>query len=157
MAYPIGRSYRLGVSLAGLWLLGALTVSAWWFDQAASRATLTWRLFVLLFTLILAGMALFSFWRTQVRRRLVFDGGQWYLTGADARHKPTEPAHVAILWDAQRCMLLRWPSVDRECLQARWLWADASSDPLRWHLLRCALYSPANRPAAEVVDDSGRN
>ncbi|WP_423460841.1 hypothetical protein [Ottowia sp. VDI28] len=148
--YPVGRSPRLGVILLGLWLAGAVTVLSWWADQASDRSGLAWRLGLLLSVLALTGWALHSFWRTQIKRQLAFDGDRWHLShpsGAEAFPLLTEQAQVAVLWDAQRCMLLRWPSAGQGARRAAWLWAEASSDPLRWHLLRCALYSPANRPA----------
>lgn len=154
VAYPTGRSYRLGVGLAGLWLAGAVAVLAWCLHQAASQEISAWRIWVLMLALVLTGVTLFFFWRSQTPRRLVFDGDQWHLTGGDLPPRPVEPIHVAILWDAQRCMLLRWPSSGHRGLSALWLWVDASIDPYRWHLLRCALYSPANRPHAEIIDDS---
>ena len=156
VAFPVGRTYRLGVSLLGLWLTGVVAVLSWWVDQVVSRPTLTWRLGLLLSVLVLSGTALMSFWRAQIKRRLVFDGDQWHLVGPNVPAPPSEPAHVAILWDAQRCMLLRWPAESQGARQARWLWAEASSDLKRWHLLRCALYSPANRSSGEIADDSAR-
>ena len=149
MAYPVGRSHRLGVILWALWLAGGVTVLSWWANQAASRSAPGWRLGLLLAALTLTGVGLYSFWRAQCKRWLAFDGDRWHLSGAGILPSSAEPVHVAVLWDAQSCMLLYWPAAGQGPRQAKWLWAEASSDPLRWHLLRCALYSPANRPAIQ--------
>lgn len=146
VAYPVGRSRRLGVILLALWLAGAVTVLAWWIDQASSRPASGWRLGFLMLVLTLSGVGLCAFWRNQVKRSLAFDGDQWHLSDASLLSASPEPVHVTVLWDAQLCMLLRWPAAKQGSRRAKWLWAEASSDPLRWHLLRCALYSPANRP-----------
>ncbi|WP_431777351.1 hypothetical protein [Ottowia caeni] len=150
VVYPVGRSPQLGFGMLALWLVAAVVVLCWSGDQGLGRNFLEWRLALLLLALAVSGGALWSFWRSQRARKLAFDGSRWLVEGPDVIPDPAEPTQIAIVLDAQRCMLLRWPAVSRKSHQVKWLWADASSDPLRWHLLRCALYSPANRPTGTV-------
>ena len=46
-----------------------------------------------------------------------------------------------VISGAQRWMLL-WFHPGAAGERGRWLWAEAASEPARWHLLRCALYLP---------------
>ena len=70
-------------------------------------------------------------------RRLRWDGERWWVI--DSRGEQ-EGAQVQVRLDAQRWMLLWFH--DPAAARATWLWAQASHDPVRWHLLRCALYLP---------------
>ena len=70
-------------------------------------------------------------------RRLRWDGEHWWVI--DSRGEQ-EGAQVQVRLDAQRWMLLWFLPVGSS--RGTWLWAQASVDPQRWHLLRCALYSP---------------
>ena len=86
-------------------------------------------------------------------RRLRWDGERWWVI--DSRGEQ-EGAQVQVRLDAQRWMLLwlvhpvmsgaqRWMLLwflPVGSSRGTWLWAQASVDPQRWHLLRCALYSP---------------
>lgn len=47
------------------------------------------------------------------------------------------PCRVAVVLDLQSVMLVR-ASVSGQC--SHWLWLLASTDRIRWHRLRCALY-----------------
>ena len=157
VAYPVGRSRQLAFGLLALWWVGAAVVACWWVAQGIVPSFLEWRMILLLLALVLTGAALWSFWCSQARCRLVFDGDQWQLEGHEGTLIPGERTQVAIAFDGQRRMLLRWPAVPRKGQQLKWLWAEASSDPLRWHLLRCALYSPANRPTCAGAGGNKEN
>ncbi len=74
-------------------------------------------------------------------------GERWLLhTPGTEPDRGGEGAGVEVRLDAQRWLLLRFR--DPAEAGAHWLWAQASHDPARWHLLRCALYSAAPSPAA---------
>ncbi len=151
VAYPVGRSPQLAAVLIVLWLFGGAVVLCAFAGLGGGRSLIGWRIALLLSALLLSGFSLWSFWCAQIKRRLIFDGDQWLLEGEVAMGFPGEPAQVVIAFDGQRCMLLRWPAVPRESKQVKWLWAEAHSDPRRWHLLRCALYSPANRSTRKIT------
>ena len=82
-------------------------------------------------------------------RRLRWDGERWWVI--DSRGEQ-EGAQVEVRLDAQRWMLLWFH--DPAAARATWLWAQASHDPVRWHLLRCALYSAAPLAAGSPADAS---
>jgi hypothetical protein len=52
--------------------------------------------------------------------------------------------------DLQRAVLL---SFEQPVRRRIWLWAEAGRDPVRWHLLRCALYSASLPAAPELAAD----
>ena len=89
--------------------------------------------------MIFSGLGLRAFWRSQQPRQLVWDGARWALDGPASGQDGGGPARVQVGFDGQRVLLLRWDAPTRR--RGAWLWAQASSDPVRWHLLRCALYS----------------
>lgn len=151
VAYPVGQSPQLAVVLIVLWLIGGAVVFCAFAGLGGGRSLIGWRLALLLASLLLSGFSLWSFWRAQIRRRLIFDGDQWLLEGDVATGFPGEAVQVAIVFDGQQRMLLRWPAVPRESKHVKWLWVEAHSEPLRWHLLRCALYSPANRSTCKIT------
>lgn len=138
------------MALAGFWLAGAGVVLCWWLDQKAGNVESGWRLSVLLAVLTLTAVGLRLFWRNQWTGKLVFDGDHWWLLLAEKRGffpRTGEPARIAVILDAQRAMLLRLPATG---VPAAWLWVEKACDPVRWHALRCALYSPANRPTGSA-------
>ncbi|MET4576340.1 hypothetical protein [Ottowia thiooxydans] len=154
VVYPVGRTRLLAGALLGLWLIAALVSLGWLLAQVSDRASFIWRISLLITVLLACGFGLIFFWRAQISQRLVFDGGQWWLYGPDMTPQANHGEPVAVMLDAWGGMLLRWPGVGHGLnSQAKWLWAEATSVPSRWHLLRCALYSPANRPVAEVSGD----
>ncbi|WP_156909389.1 hypothetical protein [Ottowia thiooxydans] len=155
VVYPVGRTRQLGWALLGLWFVSAMVVLAWWGSQMSGRPSFAWRLSLLLVVLLVSGLGLLLIWCAQTPHRLVFDGGQWWLYGPDMKPLPNEEGCVAVVLDARRAVLLRWPEARSGfATRAKWLWAESTSVPSRWHLLRCALYSPANRPVAEAVGGS---
>ncbi|MBH1962859.1 MAG: hypothetical protein I8H77_00920 [Comamonadaceae bacterium] len=154
VVYPVGRTPRLAGALLGLWLMSILVGLAWSLAQVSEQTSFIWRLSLLLTVLIACGLGLIFFWRTQISQRLAFDGGEWWLYGPDMTPQTNLGEPVAVVLDAWGGMLLRWPGAGCGLnSQAKWLWAEATSVPSRWHLLRCALYSPANRPVAEVAGE----
>ena len=78
-------------------------------------------------------------------RRLRWDGERWWVI--DSRGEQ-EGAQVQVRLDAQRWMLLWFRPVGSS--RGTWLWAQASVDPQRWHLLRCALYLPQSSADATL-------
>jgi hypothetical protein len=51
--------------------------------------------------------------------------------------------------DLQRHFMLRLRGTDGT---GSWLWAEAATDPARWHALRCAVYS---RAMTDAQSDAG--
>jgi hypothetical protein len=121
-----------------LWLAGMAAAAG--VLSLTSMSRFQWYSATLLVTSVAAcAAACLVFWRSQCLRTLVWDGERWSL-------KPSEPGVVgearAQVWmDIQCAMLIGLKQVHaRRCI---WLWAEAAHDPVRWHLLRCALYSSA--------------
>ncbi len=148
VVYPVGRTRLLAWVLAVGWALGALMLSLiyfLYFPVDASRLKAIFMIAILLLT----SAALMTWWRRQARRTIRWDGERWQL-GAEQVDVIDDSAWIEVVLDVQRALLLRYRSGARSV----WLWAQASSDPARWHLFRCALYSRAGHPAAEPLPDA---
>ena len=155
VSYPVGRSAALAGVLA-LPLLLAAALAAWACFDAKAGAHIGPTAIVLIVSVALAVAAACHFWRRQPLRTLHWDGSEWRLgegTAAAAGDASAAATCVQVRADAQRWLLLWYPAAgDR---RGQWLWAQASSDPARWHLLRSALYSPqpsAGGPGAAATD-----
>lgn len=136
VTYPVGRARPLALLLAGLWLAGALlTLALWWMPRAPLGGLAGG---LLVGSLVATGAALLGFWRSQSARRLIWNGACWGLREG-AIESAGDEVRVEVRLDAQRALLLRYRDPHRA--RPLWLWAQASSDAGRWHLLRCALYS----------------
>ena len=146
--YPVGRTPALGRALAALGLAGLLATLGNW--PAGTLAG--WRLGGALALWLVSVGALWSFWRGQTRRWLVFDGERWSLGEPDEGDRPTHLAPLAdvrVAFDAQRNLLLSARAEGDGPLMRRWLWAARQAAPGHWHLLRSALYSPPARAPEE--------
>ena len=154
VSYPSGRSGSLKRALWGLGLLGALPSVYLLFEalvlQGSARAAIV-SVAICVVLWLVACLALAQFWRRQRARTLRWDGADWWLgaPGQGAAGGDEARGRATIRVDGQRCLLLRWTPAQGG--EAAWLWADAAIDPVRWHLLRCALYSKPPRPG----DDAG--
>jgi toxin CptA len=138
VTYPVGPTPLLGALLALLWLAGAGGVVLMLFLAPAGAPSAPSAI-ILIVSLILSGLGLGAFWRSQHPGQLAWDGACWTLDGPASGQDGGGPARVQVGFDGQRVLLLRWNAPTRR--RGAWLWAQASSDPVRWHLLRCALYS----------------
>ena len=138
VTYPVGRTPLLGALLALLWLAGAGGVVFVLFLAPTGTPSAPSAI-ISIVSLIFSGLGLRAFWRSQQPRQLVWDGARWALDGPASGQDGGGPARVQVGFDGQRVLLLRWDAPTRR--RGAWLWAQASSDPVRWHLLRCALYS----------------
>ncbi|MDO5288153.1 MAG: hypothetical protein Q4F13_00765 [Pseudomonadota bacterium] len=135
--YPTGRSGRLLVLLVLPWLLAVFILLAGLleaYNHAVSWPALIGQAMLSLVALLLSGWSLGRFWQAQAVCQLAWDGQGWYLDGAD------RAGQVTVCLDVQHAMLLCYWWPDRS--GRTWLWADAQAFVQRWHLLRCALYSP---------------
>ena len=154
VTYPTDRSTTLARALGLLALLGAVPWVWMLFEALAlqeSAQTAIISVAICVFLWLAACLALAQFWRRQRARTLRWDGADWWLgaPGQGAAGGDEARGCATVRVDGQRCLLLRWtPAPGGE---AAWLWADAAIDPVRWHLLRCALYSKPPRPG----DDAG--
>ncbi|MDO5692188.1 MAG: hypothetical protein Q4G70_06880 [Pseudomonadota bacterium] len=135
--FPVGRTRALAVGLLALSAGGLLMLMSTWF-WPSTGAHKAWSAMVLAVFSGAATMACWRFWRQQVPRHLRWDGERWWLLVVSGGEQ--EGALVQVRLDAQRWMLLWFRPEDGG--RAIWLWAQASVDRQRWHLLRCALYSP---------------
>lgn len=149
VVFPVGRTRALAGVLATLaaggWVLLALGLLWPAPPLWSARAALA-----LMLAALAATAGCWHFWQRQTARQLRWDGECWWLADAGREHEGAPPE---VRLDAQRWMLLWFRPLPgrRGC----WLWAQASADAPRWHLLRCALYSPVTSTApgdAPAVD-----
>ena len=133
----MGRSRLLASLLIAAWLAGLGAVLLMHFSGLAYASQARTAIILIAFV-VLSGIAAIAFWRQQGPRQLVWDGERWQVQDG-ARQAFSDGAHVQVRLDLQRVMLLCHE--DRAAGRRIWLWAEASHDPARWHLLRCALYS----------------
>jgi len=147
VSYPVGRSSFLAGLLGVLWLAGAMVCWPVWHEQGVTD----WRAAVSIGATLLAGACAFWWWCRLPSGRLLWDGGQWSLqvTGVPAVVPATGTVRVAL--DLQSRLLLQLEGLATDGARA-WLWLDASADPLRWHALRCAVYS---RAMTDTQPDAG--
>lgn len=143
VTYPVGRTPTLARVLALLWLAGLPPAVMVVLQQGPAVAV------VIGLGLLAAGAALYSFWRGQRARQLRWDGANWGLCEG-AQESGGDEARVELHLDLQRLLLLSYRDAGQP--RRQWLWAQASSDPQRWHLLRCALYSSAKSVAQSPAD-----
>ena len=148
LTYPVGPTPQLASTLAGLWLAGVAAVAWTLFSESALIRQPPVAVF-LLAAVAASGLACLAFWRGQRSRTLLWDGEYWSLApGGDDSYSETARLHVRM--DLQRAMLL---SFEQPARRRVWLWAEAARDPVRWHLLRCALYSASLPAAPELAAD----
>ena len=146
VTYPVGRSPRLAWALGGLWLAGVAAASGALVSVLARPGQGHAAAAALLASVAVSGLACLAFWRSQRARTLLWDGERWRLEPGD---DCGEPARLHARMDLQRALLL---SLEQPPARRRtWLWAERARDPLRWHLLRCALYSSAPSAAGEFA------
>jgi hypothetical protein len=150
VVYPVGRTKALAVVLTALvasgWLLALY--ACFWPPALIPSAPAA---IVSMVSCAAVSVGCWRFWRAQTARHLRWDGERWWLVEAGSE---LEGAPLQLRLDAQRWMLLWFRPLSAR--RAIWLWAEASTDPQRWQLLRCALYSPmtlaaqTDAPAADV-------
>ncbi len=140
VAFPVGRSVALALGLILLGMAGWLAAFLGLFlSSAQSGKAITASLFIAI--CLTVSLALGWFWRRQTSRVLRWDGEHWWLSEAGSTmEQGGEGAQTQIRLDVQHAMLLWFCATGAR--RGQWLWAQASSDPSRWHLLRCALYLP---------------
>ena len=140
VSHPVGRTSLLGALLIGIWAVGA-GASVATLALASLRPASTWVGVILLIPVLLVALVLLRFWRAQRARLLSWDGGQWLLMAAgQAQQEAEQLAAVEVRLDLQRVLLLHGRRQERG--PGTWLWAQqVGSDPVRWHGLRCALWS----------------
>jgi hypothetical protein len=139
VAFPVARSRRVGWWLALVWGLAALPV-AWWF-AAVPTAPLV-RCLMLLWILALGCGLAWQWWRTDACT-MRWDGQTWSIDGKS----PLPEACLTVSLDFQTLMLSRLqPAGSR---RVRWIFADRSGAPDRWHGLRCAVTAFADQPVRE--------
>ena len=149
VTYPVGRTPRLAWALAGLWLAGAAAVF-WTFFWILALVHQGYTAIFLGVSVVMSGGLCLAFWRGQRARLLVWDGERWSLEpGSGGEYG--DAARPRVRMDLQHTLLLAFemPSSRRPI----WLWAEAAHDPMRWHLLRCALYSAILSTADESAAD----
>lgn len=121
-------------------LLCLASVFSWAFMVPASVGTLV------LVGLLCVSSLIFVFldWMKTPSGHLIFDGRRWAWQFADA---PTDPDDhqffaVSLALDFQMIMLVRFVASHAG---PRFLWLQRSTDPTRWHTIRCALHAPQAR------------
>jgi toxin CptA len=145
VTYPVGRSRFLGQLLILGWLAGAGAGVVLWRFHGVSG----WRLMVIAVALTLSGGLAWRFWRGLPDRQLRWDGQTWRLLVSESQASAGPAARLAVHLDLQRHLMLRLRGTDGT---GSWLWAEAATDPARWHALRCAVYS---RAMTDAQSDAG--
>ena len=121
-------------AIAALTLLTVLAMAAW-VTQTPAPISTNLMTFAVVASVACAALAA-SLWRTP-HASLRWDGRLWHLDAT------TGALRVTI--DLGPWMLLRFTPEDGG--SARWLPVQRAGLEAQWHALRCAVYSPAQRPA----------
>jgi len=135
VTYPVGRSRFAGFAMAGLWLVAAAVVFAWWLQTQAPQG----RTFVACLLVTVSGGLAAVTWAKSSVGSMAWDGDKWSLSAVQA---PSGGA-VAVALDLQQWILLQWQAE----AGSRWLWVERRAKPERWDDMRRAVYSRA-RPQA---------
>ena len=156
VVYPVSRSTSLSRVLLALWGLGVIPLFWVLFQALAPDSRAPIAIFSAAFcagVLMVVAIFLWRFWLGQEPRQLRWDGADWFLLEPDGGEviQAMLPGHVSVRLDLQRCLLVLWRGQSGRPTQ--WLWVDAKSDPLRWHLLRCALYSKTSGQGEQPQSD----
>ena len=145
---------RFGIWRAAMWvltLLGMLTAAGWLVGQeglavAAKGAAMA----VLAAGLLGLGMSLMRL----PARRLSWDGQCWALGHLEARRAEPVAGEISVAIDLGPWMLLCFrPNASARWLQPMqsvWLPVQRRGLELQWHALRCAVYSPRTKDAADA-------
>jgi hypothetical protein len=140
VSYSAESSVVYATVLAALWGLG-LAALCWWYWTAGAWSL---RHSVTGITLLLAsGLAARSVMRLG-KGELRWTGSAWTWT---ATATSSTDGALAVHLDWQRGMLLSFTSFQGRRV---WLCMAQSAQPLRWHALRCAVYSRATGTSAQA-------
>ena len=135
VSYPVGRSRFAGAMLLFAWLMGAMSILAWW----AQAQSLAWRMIGAVTVVLLTGIAAAMSWWRMPGGELVWDGESW--SGSALRGSQAD--RLQVILDLQLWMWVRCSAGSA----SRWLWVEQSQKRERWIDLRRAVYSRA-RPQA---------
>jgi hypothetical protein len=141
--FPVECAWQWRGVVAGVWLLALMPLLAALALHAPARS------YILVWLIVLAAL-IFGAWRVmrlgrgQPSGALVWNGAEWFLEQAEKDGAVLAITHPGIRLDGQRWLLLR----ARTGRRAIWLWIGRSTDPARWHALRCALYAQVSTPLA---------
>ncbi len=146
VSYPVGRSRVWGLTLALVWLAGALLTLAWWTQVDRPG----WRQWLALTCVLVGGAVATTRWRASPTGVLHWDGAGWQWRGPGSC-ATLATGLLAVHLDLQRCLLvhLRCDGGER---RSRWLWLEQRRVPGHWGDLRRAVYSRAAAEAAPSPD-----
>jgi hypothetical protein len=134
VSYPVGRSRAWRLTLALVWLAGALLTLVWCTQVDGPG----WRQWLAL-ACVLAGGALASAgWRASLTGVLHWDGAGWQWHD-EACAEPVAGL-LAVQLDLQQCLLVRLHCAGGA---RRWLWLEQRRAPERWGDLRRAVFARA--------------
>lgn len=145
--YPIKPSRLRQAGEGGVFILALTCVGLWAYQ---TRPSMAWGLSALCLCLLALAFMVRSAWAAQ-SGELAWDGVAWSLRWQTGR-EPVWGGHgsLNVLLDLQVVLLLRWRAVGLPAGQ--WIWLERRSQPSRWHLLRCAVYSRAAlEPSKEPI------
>jgi hypothetical protein len=148
VTYPVVPGPVLAAGMMGLAFSGPLILIATFVVAGVPS--------VFLAAAVLVGCAVVAagcwrFWKRQQRPRVLrWDGERWWLTAAG---QDVAMDRVQVRLDWQRWMLL-WCRPAGSRRGGEWLWIQAATDPQRWQLLRCALYSPVTLAGAQIAPEA---
>ena len=141
--YPFGQTRSLKVSLAALWLCGALVTL---------YLLLTWPVHALYpwlagFSLLMGASAARWGWASTQAGFLRWDGEDWWVEPPNdvAMLPPRLVTDIRVQLDFQFFLLLRLDSAGGG---SQWLWLDSWSQRRDWHALRRSVFSPKPSPQA---------
>jgi len=145
--YPIKPSRLRSVCEGGIFILALICLGLWAHQAGPSM------LKGLLASCLCFPALLFMLRSTLVppAGELAWDGSAW-VPPASARDGAAwvGPGTLDVLLDFQFCLLLRWQAAGT--WRRQWIWLERRSEPSRWHLLRCAVYSrAAHEPTKELT------
>ena len=145
--YPIKPSRLRRLGEGGVFVFTLFCLGLWVYQTTPPMA---WGLSALCLCLLALALMVQSTWGA-LPGELAWDGMAWSL------HLQTRRASVwvghgslNVLLDLQVVLLLRWRA--EGLLAGKWIWLERRTQPSRWHLLRCAVYSrAAHEPSKEPI------
>lgn len=132
MSFAVGRSFFVRGLWLGCWGLASLVTVSWWWAAPAD-----WGPWLGTAALLISGGCALWAWRRSPVGVLQWDGQSWQWQ-SDDHFGPCEVDWPEPVLDFQNVLLVR---MHHRADAPRWVWADATSDPLHWLDLRRALYA----------------
>lgn len=131
VSYPVGRARVWGLTLALVWLAGALLTTAWCVHADSAG----WRQGLAIACVLGGGVAAVLDWRSTSIGELHWNGEAWWWMSRSAPDQQV-PVRLAVKMDLQRWLLVRVRGAT-----GGWCWLEQCREPARWDALRRAIHS----------------